>query len=434
VTMIEGVVMCCIFNAVSVALCYNKYSLYRQPDSTYAAGPLQQKCLGHCLNVKAIPCCNRALDVVSCFLRIELSRNPILADSIKKKELCTALSIGIEAMCDILFQIILLRFTGRIFRFHIFGKDRSGSLPYIRDLPDFLRHVQWCISQKVPLSRWLSKQHDGAISKDLFRHYLIFSGFFKRIASNLQDTVEQMRSYALDETHVHRRKHCINKLSLMFTEALTHAGAKRRGCVKWMAHACVSDFEEFVREPFGKTDAMSVPVGKYSKYGYQMVRHHCTGYSNCLSSIRTYVTETCPKFYLNVMGYERSGDLVLNMINGREFTEVDAEHFCCKIWLMAKLAMPHSLTTAYPKQCSAHTHPSLTLHKITHGGVVDDVMNRMELAFLLCHASQGQNMVPFIVPDFCLIYSESLLRKDNEMEATLPPVVHEQCPIADTNV
>jgi hypothetical protein len=181
--------------------------------------------------------------------------------------------------------------------------------------------------------------------------------------------------------------------------------------VGWMAHLAISDLEEFVVDPFGMVHNLSIPEGKYSREGLDMANRALDTrieYGECLDRIVCYIRANTPVEHLKVLGYYKVDNVVLNVVNKRPFSCVDAEHFLCKAWIISRLTFGNSqLSTTYPKQCSAHTHPSRVLHNLAD----DEMSNHMqeiERAYTSCMERDGATL---ILPELCKLSGENLADK-----------------------
>jgi hypothetical protein len=202
---IRDIVYCCIHTNAACSMRYNKRSL-RDIKGYTCAGPLTEKSLGLTLRTRPTPSPNRAMDVSLCYLRRVLKSNPILRQSILDGTRCKSMLITNDILTDIMFQIIVFRYTGRIYRFELYRKQRDTSIdsesttpinqpiPVRETLGIFLNHLKLNLnlSHRNQMSNWVSKQHDGAISHDCVRNCVLFCRFMKHIAHNLEFTIEVM--------------------------------------------------------------------------------------------------------------------------------------------------------------------------------------------------------------------------------------------------
>jgi hypothetical protein len=133
--------------------------------------PLKDSKIGLALRLRLTPSPNRVLDVNLCFLRkIFSEEHEIIRHAIIQQTRCLHEDVPDNTIAEMLFQIILLRFTGRIFRFHYYGhtsgKINSGSeairrmMPLRSDVPTFLQHVEQTLDVKPgkqpTLCKWIS--------------------------------------------------------------------------------------------------------------------------------------------------------------------------------------------------------------------------------------------------------------------------------------
>jgi hypothetical protein len=186
---ITDIVYCCIYTSAACAMRYNKRSL-RTIEGIICEGPLTETSLGLTLRTRPTPMPNRALDVNLCYLWRVLKSNPILHKSILDGTRCESMLITTDEMTDIMFQIIVFRYTGRIYRYEQFRKEQDEGnhsnsnsttenqpIPVRDTLGNFLNHVKLnlnLLKNRNQMSDWISKQHDGAISPDCVRNFVTF--------------------------------------------------------------------------------------------------------------------------------------------------------------------------------------------------------------------------------------------------------------------
>jgi hypothetical protein len=407
----------CLYISAACAMRYNKKGLCHDKGTTYVA-PLKELQLGTCLRVKPIPSPNRTLDVVLCYLRSAFEDHAEILPSILAKKRCHISDISLQTLSDMLFQIILLRFTGRIYCFEqyhewnsaiAFGEERcSRRIPFREDCPHFLEFVRVHMMQHktTTLEAWVSKQHDGQIAADLKKNYEQFGTFLKTVSTIIEETVNTMRrTVASNPDAKGNRLRCTAILQKMIERAMESSAVHNYGGVKWMAYISVCDLEEFVLEPFGPIDSSMIPIGVYSQRGHEMVKrgsNNSLTYQNCLDQIVSYVHHKISDKHLQVLGYERNGDDILNVVNARLFSAVDAEHFLCKAWIITKLTFGSSNLSDYPHLCSAHTHPSPVLHAIDNA-MIGQAMVSIEDAFYSCNSNSTHALK---LPECCKLYEE----------------------------
>jgi hypothetical protein len=103
-----------------------------------------------------------------------------------------------------------------------------------------------------------------------------------------------------------------------------------------------------------------------------------------------------------MLGYEKKGDAIVEMVNQRPFSAVDAEHFLCKAWIVAKSTLGCSRLSSHPKQSSAHTHPSPIIHRKADE-VIETVMSKIEDAYCLSRETSEDDIT---LPEFCRLPEE----------------------------
>jgi hypothetical protein len=279
-------------------------------------------------------------------------------------------------------------------------------IPIRAHLTIFLEYVKLSIdtSEKKTMTDWISQQHDRAIPKHFQNNFHSFSLFFEYVANNLEYTINEMKD---GHQGIDRHK-CILHLDHLLTKALSSGGSTEHGQVEWMSHAIIADLEEFVVDPFGPVVPESVAKGNYSQKGHEMVNRHLNNrvtYQECLKMIVLHIYTNTPSEHVKVLGYNKIGVQVNNIVNNRPFNAVDAEHFLCKAWLITKLTFVPSYISKYPRLCNAHTHPSRVLH-----GLCDDyvsmIMKSIGDAYMRCNSDQSSLCMK--LPELCKVPGESI--------------------------
>jgi hypothetical protein len=131
-------------------------------------------------------------------------------------------------------------------------------------------------NKAATLSRWISRQHDGALSFDLRQNYSKFCRFVEYVANNLENTIRKVISI-VQQTELTRtnefecRNSSLELFVTLITKAMEHATVSKVGRIQWVANAITSDLEEFVVDPFGSVDRFGIPMGIYSQLGHEMV-------------------------------------------------------------------------------------------------------------------------------------------------------------------
>jgi hypothetical protein len=113
---IPKIVSCCVFVSAACAMKHNKQCL-REIGSIVCASPMDEISLGVTLRTRPTPSCNRNLDVNLCYLRHSFRQHDVLLPTIRAKTRCMVTEIPIPTLEDMIFQIIVLRFTGRVYRY-----------------------------------------------------------------------------------------------------------------------------------------------------------------------------------------------------------------------------------------------------------------------------------------------------------------------------
>jgi hypothetical protein len=131
------------------------------------------------------------------------------------------------------------------------------------------------MNKAATLSRWISRQHDGAISYDLRQNYNKFRKFVEHLAMHVQGTVRNMLATANatepSGNDLDQRNSSLKFLEALISQAMEHAAVSNFGRIKWMAHVIISDLEEFVVNPVGPIHFSEIPAGIYSQLGHEMV-------------------------------------------------------------------------------------------------------------------------------------------------------------------
>jgi hypothetical protein len=208
VCTIDDIVNCCVINAACCALRYNKHSL-RDYRRTLFAAPLKEELLGIAHRIRPSLSPNRALDVNLCFLQVAFLEHKSLTSSIKAYTRCDVTTMHIETLIELMYQIILLRFTGRICRFKEYRKfqelaNKPGVvyklLPLRRDTKEFLSYMErrqqkhkGQNGKNVTLTGWVSRQHNGVIPSDLKMNLYKFQLFMTYISDHVGTSVRNMQ-------------------------------------------------------------------------------------------------------------------------------------------------------------------------------------------------------------------------------------------------
>jgi hypothetical protein len=176
-----------------------------------------------------------------------------------------------------------------------------------------------------------------------------------------------------------------------------------------MAYSVISDLEEFVEYPFGVVDISSVPLGVSSKNGHEMINGHersSVSYSACLELIVSYINNEIDKELLGVLGYKKQRqNNVVNLVNGRHFSAVDAEHFLCKSWIIAKSNLGQ--ISEYPWQSNHYTHPNPVIHCIGDAKI-SNIMLDIESEYMNLVSAK---FVPLCLPEICRMKGEMFDQK-----------------------
>jgi hypothetical protein len=396
---IPDVVNCCVFASAAGSMRFNRRNLV-EVDGKICSAPLNDVSLGNLLRVKPIPMPNRILDVNLCYLRIVFKDHAVIRHSIEQNDRCKVSEIALNVLTEMLFQAVLLRYTGRTYCFeeyYHFCMDVNSKrdtkyrtletrrIPFRDECSKFLQFVQLHMLHKKTkqLGGWISHQHDGAIANDVKTSYKTFCAFLENISTNIGSTVSRMLSIARKKT-TNGRSLCITELQKLLEMAMKRSSVRHYGRVKWMAYVSVCDIEEFVLDPFGEIDETSIPEGIYSVEGHDMINRGLSvriTYQECLKQIVSYVYNSLPVSNLSVLGYEKEINAVMSMANRRPFSAVDAEHFLCKAWILTKSTFGGSRLSKRPKLSSCHTHPSPVLHRVEDKSL-ERIMARIEKTYL----------------------------------------------------
>jgi hypothetical protein len=423
VCSIDEVVMGCIFNAASCAMRYNKRGL-RTFLNKVCAAPLVDQSLGLARRIRPSLSPNRSLDVNLCFLRIAFLQHEALAPSITSCGRCDVTRLHTETFCEMAFQIILLRFTGRVGRYEEYnlyqqtlppksGKVIGRLIPFREDLPNFWEYMEKRQQQRkgksgvATLSGWVSRQHDGVIPHDLRMNIYKFMRFLSDVADKTGDTIRRIRQSSCME-----RVSVVQLIEEMIRNSLVHASVEKIGNLYWIAHAVVADLEEFIDDPFGDVSSSSVPKGPYSINGHRIINNGLNKieritFECCLERLVKCVIYDTHSDLLQVMGYKKqTQNTVINVVNGRPFNCSDAEHFLCKAWLNAKVTFGNYRIIQYPKQCNSFTHPSPVLHRLNNK-ILTNIMEEMEKHYLSVTSKSGISGLR--LPEFCKLPGEEVL-------------------------
>jgi hypothetical protein len=426
-TTIADLVNACMYNSAAVALRYNRRSLKVIDGQLYAV-PLCEKSLGVTLRTRPTPSANRTLDVNLCYLRHTFQQYDVLLPSITACRRVSLCSLPMEIMEDMLFQIILLRFTGRVYRFEQYRKfktakycsDQGDRIQCYAGIPGwsnnkfFLNFVRMDleINKAKSMSRWVSRQHDGAISFDLRNNFSKFYRFIEYIALNISAAMRELFPTGLISIpeQQNRRGFSQSIIEKLIKEAMDNGSIGKLGRIQWMANAIISDMEEFVVEPFGALDASTIPLGNYSQQGHEMLNRaedETISFHEAVQKIALFVCNKTPDKHLNILGFRKIDGRVVNIVNNRPFCAVDSEHFLCKAWLIAKFTFGHNRICKYPRQCNNYTHPSPVIHQLEMKAI-DDSMKIIEDAYMTIISGNTDTTSMPTLPDFCILPGEEI--------------------------
>jgi hypothetical protein len=286
------------------------------------AAPLTDKLLGIAHRIRPSVSPNRALDVNLCFLRVAFREHKSLYSSIEACMRCDDTTLHTETLSEMMFQVILLRFTGRICRYEEYklsqkkyNYEPSAScrfLPLRNDISSFLDYMESRQKKRtkqngiVTMTGWISRQHDGVIPYDLKTNLYKFQRFLSNIAENVGSSVRNMRKKKKE------RNSCVQIIKKLIQSALAHACVNKTGNVSWIAHVAAADIEEFVVDPFGMVTTSSVHPGPYSLNGKEMINNGLLvkkSFGSCLECIVHHVNnDTCDDL-LPIMGYKKTKKL-----------------------------------------------------------------------------------------------------------------------------
>jgi hypothetical protein len=113
---IADIVRCCVCNSAAMAMRHNQKTL-KNVDGKICAAPLSEKSLGITLRTRPTPSSNRALDVNMCYLCHTFQEYDVLLPAMSISSRTVASRIKSDILEDMLFQIILFRYTGRVYRY-----------------------------------------------------------------------------------------------------------------------------------------------------------------------------------------------------------------------------------------------------------------------------------------------------------------------------
>jgi hypothetical protein len=128
-------------------------------------------------------------------------------------------------------------------------------------------------------------------------------------------------------------------------------------------------------------------------------------FEDCLTAIVTHVQNDVPCSHLNILGFAKVGCNVTNTVNGRSFSEIDAEHFLCKAWLIAKLTFGHYRISKHPELSSHYTHPSPVVHSLTDVHV-SECMRKIVESYKSCIGDNVSNSL--VMPELCKLPGETV--------------------------
>jgi hypothetical protein len=321
VASISDIVNCCVFGSAACSLRYNKKGLQRV-RRRLCAMPLNDTSLGTRLRIKPMPSPNRALDVNLCYLRYSFMGLKELLPTITLNKRCKVSDIRIETLSEMMFQAILMRYTGRIYSFEqyrLFAADNRSlteqqhkrGMPFREECERYLEYVKVHMqrNKRTSLNSWMSKQHSGAIATDLKNCYDNFRAFVETIAKNVGDTVQHMMTQVNTSTSGHRAM-AIGELQNLLEDAMEFGHVRDYGRVKWMSYIIICDIEEFLVDPFGIVDSSTITEGNYSLvHGHDMVnraKDMRVPFQQCINEIVSYIYHNTPEPHLRILGFEKT--------------------------------------------------------------------------------------------------------------------------------
>ena len=375
----------------------------RCPDSTNeCSAPLMIETLGTALRLNTLPQCNRYLDTVPVALRREAIRCAWIPDSDEVPLLNLDVQENVKKLEAAIFAATCLRCTGRVARFAAYqqwaGNVDGSFLPKGgKDTDQFLAYVALTMDPKSatrPMTQWLSGQHVESIPWHLRKDFGNFNHFMTKMHATLSlHTANIIRASREQDTERGTRAAARHEL----TTAITHwLGNDSKGNVDFISQQVLADVEGLFGHLFGNVLATDVVGGHAGKLGYLMLvwrkdKSERMTFHAILDAIVEQVHDgtLANDDWLEIGGYKRKGDKVVNMVNGLLFTAIDAEHWLCKGWIVIKKTFNHYRNSKYPTPLEPHYHPikwpgTGTPENITSDEVVDRVMMGITQQFNGC--------------------------------------------------
>ena len=140
-----------------------------------------------------------------------------------------------------------------------------------------------------------------------------------------------------------------------------------------------------------------------------MMKNHTGTEAPCnlkqaLQLIVDYMEKKASKRDLDLTGYymNAGGDnLVRNKVNGRPFNATDAEHFLCKLWVIAKYTLPAYRISRQPMATKPHCHPvNLRCREYKADNLLKTIMSD------ILEEGCPHSMCAMKPPEFCLLPDE----------------------------
>ena len=415
-----------VADLVNAAICNNAAGAYRyllhslrnqlvgqEKNKRRAAQPLMKSSLPISLRLHPTPMSNRAMDVVSKFLRSVAVDSGLFGRT--KTDLGKCVSYQHQLFGDLLtlmFQGTIIRFTGRVnaFRNYANHMKKTTKIPTMDDANEFLMFLKMTVERKKTqtLGQWTSGQHKSSIPKTL-SDCAQFSKFILVLKDRLPATLEAMLDYKDDGTQSDPRKHAVSCLQSMLSEC---CDGDHTGNVHFLAQLIVSDVEEIFDFPFGIVVSSGVVAGNGGANGYQILRNGAATevktLSTALDMVVDHIEKMVPDDHLLIAGYERRPGThkVFNIVNGRHFNATDAEHFLCKGWVLTKLTFGHYRNSKYPKSAKPHCHPERPSDDSTGPTAKDPMYTLMKGIVENYELWTSHKKTFFQVPQLCLMPGE----------------------------
>ena len=293
----------------------------------------------------------------------------------------------IKTQNDLLFTIILMRMTGRVEAwnqfFHRTKNKAGGTLLSTNEHEDFMRFLNGTCggTWQDKMTHWISDQMKDSLPKKIISTPGNFLSFVRVIKDLV--TGERGGGTSLFQDMMHKckrdsgdmvRNEAVKHLRAVIDLAVASTTDNDKGKTDFIADNVVRDVEEIVDDPFGEVTSTVFGHGSKTGCGFIFLEgsHKKITMLQVCEEVKHYMETQVEDDLLGLFGYYKEWDdgSIRQILNGRRFNVVDAEHFICKCYIGSAYSRG---TRTYNSHHLArpHCHPTRTkgLHTDFHDQV-----------------------------------------------------------------